>query len=231
MPILLITHFSRFGEKLPRVPAGLRPVSPRFGNIKCWAPYLTYSWAPLMIKFSVACSSIEALVLRHDLPVDCGVPFFGSRPLSSVLCSFCWTPHQMQLGSHFELNFLRRSRRYLIYLRPFEFPFLCVIVSVVSSLFNPLGGCPLFSPCAFVRFFTFVLVLQFSRLLRFRVRGERRQGKESPLSCTMRVLWTHVQRTGEYTSRESCGCACWTVLLLMVLSTVHCSPVSSAGEC
>ena len=128
-----------------------------------------------MINIPAACSSIEAwcfamifrliTVFRSLVLVLC--PLFSARCVGlRIKCS--WVP--------FELNFLRRSRRDLICLQPFEFPFLRVIVNVVTSLFNPLGGCPLFSPCAFVRFFTFVLVLQFSRLLRFRVRGERRHG-------------------------------------------------------
>lgn len=104
-------------------------------------------------------------VFRSLVLVLC--PLFSARCVGlRIKCS--WVP--------FELNFRRRSRHDRICLRPFEFPFLRVIVNVVTSLFNPLGGCPLFSPCAFVRFFTFVLVLQFSRLLRFRVRGERRHG-------------------------------------------------------
>ena len=57
--------------------------------------------------------------------------------------------------------------------------------------------------------------------------------KDYPVPCTVCVRWTRVRRPGEFTSRESCDCACVLVGLYCPwycpLPTV--SPVCSVGEC
>ena len=53
--------------------------------------------------------------------------------------------------------------------------------------------------------------------------------KDYPVPCTVCVRWTRLRRPGEFTSRESCNCACW-IVLPMVLSTVHCFPSLQCGR-
>ena len=155
-------------------------------------------------------------------------PLFSTRCVGlRIKCS--WVP--------FELNFRRRSRHDPICLRPFEFPFLRVIVNVVTSLFNP-SAVVLCSPLAR----SFVSLRSFSFFnspasCSFECGGrDDMEGQYSvllwkyyPVPCTVCVRWTRVRRPGEFTSRESCDCVCW-IVLPMVLSTVHCFPSLQCGR-
>ena len=82
-----------------------------------------------------------------------------------------------------------------------------------------------------------ILVLQFSASCGFECGGrddmEEQYSvllwKDYPVPCTVCVRWTRLRRPGEFTSRESCNCACW-IVLPMALTTVHCFPSLKCGR-
>ena len=167
-------------------------------------------------------------VFRSLVLVLC--PLFSARCVGlRIKCS--WVP--------FELNFRRRSRHDRICLRPFEFPFLRVIVNVVTSLFNPHRRLSSVLP---LRVRSFLCVRSRSSILPppavSSAGGETTWRGNTPYyyGSIIRCLVLCVSGGPVYDARESSHPGRVVIVFVGLYCPWYCplstvSPVYSAGEC